>query len=268
MNREALNKVSWVKLTNGAVTSDNWFTAYLLSPITISAQNVFADIATPSVGVFETVIMNSIFGKAPAFDMSRKLAFQGVTGSGLELQTRLKLSQDNPDPIEDFDKPLRKLILTALPKRTSASLYGTVKAMVDEGHEGEEEKSIGKLLIGTLGAIADQLITWGDALSKQMLSKMLKDTYFLDIPEQLQSSGCYAYFGDVTKTPAIKMGPFIIKAIQIQLGPLILTGGYPEYVNVNITLEPQRTYTCDMMTNLFTKAERRSPEDPKAPLAK
>lgn len=256
MNRESINKVNWVTLTMTDAPESQFYTAYNLSPIQVSASNVFADIANPSVGVFETVVMNSLFGRAPAFDMSRKLAYNGITPTALELQTRLKLgAQGKPDPQKDLYEPIKSLVNYAFPRR-GPSLSKAVGSMVKEGHKAMETNSIGGLLEGALGAILSKLQQWVDSATNGRVSEIMNDTYFMQIPPQfVKDATIMAYFGPTAGTASIKMGPFIIKSIGLQMGPLIITGGLPEYINVNIGLESARSTTVRTFTQLFSKWE-------------
>lgn len=57
--------------------------------------------------------------------------------------------------------------------------------------------------------------------------------------------------GDQNNSPSVKMGPYIIKSVQISLGKLVMSGGYPEKVQVDIGLEAFKTTVSNEFGNVF-----------------
>ena len=116
------------------------------------------------------------------------------------------------------------------------------------------------MLVGFIGTGFQQIFNFVEENSK-IGKQILNNTFFLEKPLMLDHPIDVYYGSTDSKTASVVLGPFLIKGLSIQLGKLIMSGGYPEIINVKIELEAARTTSMTHFSDIFTKYKKKTNTD-------
>lgn len=242
--RQVINSQQRMALaTLGGDKSQFRYEAWLISPISFSSSNDFADVSSLTTGVPVTLTINAM-GSVPQFYMSRKFAYRGATPTSLNIQTMLKVTKD---PVVDIIKPIQDLSNMAFPTK-GKSINGAIDTMAEK----KDEEGMLNKFIGVIGTTIKEVKDFAQQYVD--VNSIFDNTFFLNIAPQLETDGVYLYLGNKGapgNNPSVKMGPYIIKSVQISLGKLIISGGYPEKVQVDIGLEAFKTTVSNEFGKIF-----------------
>lgn len=195
-------------------------------------------------------------GYVPGIDFPKFYCFTGSSPINLSLETLLKVKTSID---EDYVKPIANLVGLALPVR-GKSLNGLIaEAANTSSDDPNAVMQYIKSALGLLCAGAEVVRDFVDRFTENTLSHILNNSFVLKRPKQLSldttKNGVYVYLSQVgreRKSFAFKMGPYLINGVTISYGPFIMSGGYPQYIKVNISLESSKTYaTAEDFTSPF-----------------
>lgn len=232
-----LNRMS-LTLMQGSTSLE--YAAYMNGGINFNISSNMEDMTNISPNAMTTVLAN-IAGFAPAFDMPRWFSYKGTRPISFSIDTYLKL-KDNMGT--DIINPFKNLCKMVLPSTTEDSIAGMAKKIPVVGD-----------LLSSIGLIdSDNMIA--QKLDEVKLFKLpLAISPFEANSEATRMKLRMGKYGESEEdvSYSIKIGEVVVTSIDVSWGRLMVNVGYPERVDVRLTLETLRSASSNMLSSLFYK---------------
>lgn len=237
-----LNRVSlsMVTLDGEELNYEAYMDGGFSTDINIPMQDFSAD---PSM---KLTALTNIFGFAPAFDMPRYFMFKGSQPLKFGLSTYLKADsskeQQNTSGVtiltNYYQKPLENLFKMCLPLTSKESLADISVV-----------RAVGDLLSG--------IPIFGDGNS---VTARLDEVRLMNVPESISpklnpKNRIKLRMGKSEEGWAMEFRDIIITNIRLSWGKLILDKGYPDRIEVDLTIETLRSATTDLIKNFLIGIE-------------
>ncbi len=236
-----LNRISlsMTTLDGEILTYEAYMDGGFSTDINIPMQDFSAD---PSMKL--TAFAN-VLGFAPAFDMPRYFMFKGSQPLKFGLSTYLKADsskEQNDTGVSIlknyYQKPLENLFKMCLPL-TSKETLSDLSAV----------KAVGDLI--------SQIPIFGDGNS---VSARLDEVRVMNVPESISpklnpKNRIKLRMGKSEDDWAIEFRDIIITNIRLSWGKLILDKGYPDRIEVDLSVETLRSATTDLIKNFLIGIE-------------
>lgn len=196
------------------------FTAYLNGNIGLDLVSKIGSMTDITASSAVTAAFNA-FGYAPAIDMPRWYSYKGTDPLKFTINCYLKVKEDFNKDVTD---PLKLLFKYILPSR-------------------------GESLANLTPEFVKQFLS-GIDLTKGA-SSFLGSIYILKVPAPLDFKKAAPLNMDIGKNRTIKFQEVIVTKVALQWGKLILDKGYPERVDLAISIETARNATTDLLETIF-----------------
>nr|DAI54897.1 MAG TPA: hypothetical protein [Caudoviricetes sp.] len=224
--------------------TDYVFQAYLPEGFSFGFGNIVGS-PNAELGNIASILANAVFDKVPAIDIPRWYMYKGSTPIKFDIRCYLKLIDD---PIKDLSEPIQTLSRLTLPTRNKTNIRQTVANATADPNTGVDLLDGG---IRQINAVAEGKKTFlGMNLSE---SGILNNAYLLNVPGPFRyaanQQGAVITFG---KNNAFMLNEVMINSVQISVGRMLVDVGYPERIDLLISVETSRNATTDTIGNLFT----------------
>lgn len=223
------------------------FIAYITSEVNMQLTSDILSLNPEQSSIMLTLGSNALLGKVPAFDYPRYFGYRGTSPVTIPISCYLKLGSDSKEQgeqayINDIVNPLLDLFSLALPYRDKESILGIKNEEVEKANQSG-------------GTISKGIASIVDYFTAKGLDKYLGQIYMLNVPSpMLPDAGIDSRISlAIGANNTIRVGEVIIKSISMSFPKLILGEGYPERVNLVITLETLRNVTQDSMRQILIK---------------
>ena len=232
-----LNRMSLV-LMQGNTSLE--YAAYMNGGISFNITSNMEDMTNLSPNAMTTMFAN-LAGFAPAFDMPRWFSYKGTRPISFSLDTYLKLETNMG---KDIINPFMNLCKMVLPTTTEESISGMAKKIPVVGE-----------LLSAIGLIdSDNLVA--TRLNEVKLFKLPLSIN----PKEANSDATrmklrMGKYGENAEDASysIKVGVVVVTSIDVSWGRLMVNVGYPERVDIRLTLETMRSASANMLSSLFYK---------------
>jgi hypothetical protein len=198
-------------------------------------------------------LTNALFNIAPVIDTTRRAAYTGPEPIAYQVDTFLYMRDDF---IKDIVNPLMILLALCLPVRVthniSAALDGLAHKVI------EKVTSWGP--INEIMTAAKEFLGLGDEIITKPFTTLFGEAYLIAPPAP------YSMFnqntvGELTAlVGGLRLSNIVIESIRINVPTLLIEGGYPDRLAIQINLRSLRLPTYDYIQDMFSGLVRR--EDP------
>lgn len=182
----------------------------------------------------------SFTGYVPQIDISRKYLYGGTSPISFDVKVFLVLETD---PVTDFLNPLTRLLYLTYPHRVFNATDKVTEwitagrdSIMQKFQEGVNEFKVSSWVLNALQALIDTFVG---------------EVCVLGVPPPYNM-----WTGIAGSGLSIKYGGFVFPDIFINnmsiVSPILLyDGGYPPYLELNLSLETSRLATFDLLLSMF-----------------